>query len=294
MDGAILWRVALLLVLAAAAPLARADAISVVQELRAGGCGGRVPLSHPLNHNTGLDRVAANWAAGGTLAQLAPVAGFGAGALTGVHVSVREAALLETLSRGNCQALSGAGLTDIGQFQRPGQTWLVLAGSHPTRGTDVGTWVNRPPVPGAPAAATGSLGQRAIELVNEVRARGTRCGSRTFAPAPPVTLSGTLAGVAQGHASDMALHNYFEHVDPAGQSPADRVRAAGYAEKLVGENIAYGAATLDEVMRGWLQSPGHCENIMDPRFAQMGLALATGYGSRRGLYWVQLFAQPRA
>lgn len=92
----------------------------------------------------------------------------------------------------------------------------------------------------------------------------------------------------------MAEHNYFEHVDLAGQSPADRVRSVGYREKLVGENIAYGPETVDEVVQGWLDSPGHCENIMDPRFAQMGIAVAPGRALRHGLYWVQVLAEPRA
>jgi uncharacterized protein YkwD len=140
----------------------------------------------------------------------------------------------------------------------------------------------------SPAQAT-----RALQLVNDVRARGIHCGDELFGPAPPVTLSGTLAGVALGHASDMAEKNYFEHVDPAGKSPADRVRAVGYSEKLVGENIAYGPKSVDEVVQGWLDSPGHCENIMDPRFAEMGLGLAAGH-AKRGLYWVQVLAEPRA
>jgi uncharacterized protein YkwD len=141
----------------------------------------------------------------------------------------------------------------------------------------------------APAQAA-----RTLQLVNEVRARGARCGEKSFAPAPPVKLSDTLAGVALGHASDMALHNYFEHEDPAGNSPADRVRAVGYREKLVGENIAYGPKTADEVVQGWLDSPGHCENIMDPRFGEMGVAYAPGKSSRRGLFWVQLLVAPKA
>jgi uncharacterized protein YkwD len=130
--------------------------------------------------------------------------------------------------------------------------------------------------------------------VNEARARGATCGSKSFAPAPPLVLSGTLEDVALGHATDMAAHDYFEHRDLSGQSPADRVRAAGYHEKLVGENIAYGPQSVEEVVKGWLGSPGHCENIMDPRFAQMGVGLATGRQSRRGLFWVQLLAEPRA
>ena len=89
-----------------------------------------------------------------------------------------------------------------------------------------------------------------------------------------MTLSRTLDGVALGHAADMAAHNYFEHQDLTGQSPADRVRASGYRESLVGENIAYGPNSIEEAVQGWLDSPDHCENIMDPRFAQMGIASA--------------------
>jgi len=152
----------------------------------------------------------------------------------------------------------------------------------------------------APAGSTRRLApaagpsEQALALINAVRAAGTRCGERRFAPAPPLTLSFTLAAVAQGHALDMARYDYFEHEDRSGQSPAARVRAAGYSERLVGENIAYGPRSVAEVVQGWLDSPGHCENIMDPRFAQMGFASAPGQRVRRGLYWVQLFAQPRA
>ena len=51
---------------------------------------------------------------------------------------------------------------------------------------------------------------------------------------------------------------------------------------------------MEVVVRGWLDSPGHCENIMDPRFEEMGIAYAAGRSGRRGLYWVQLFAEPQA
>jgi uncharacterized protein YkwD len=108
-----------------------------------------------------------------------------------------------------------------------------------------------------------------------------------------MALSVPLAGVASGHAADMAGHNSFEHEDLGGHTPAERVRAVGYREKLVGENIAYGPQSVDEVVRGWLDSPGHCENIMDPRFAEMGIAFAAGQGKRKGLYWVQVLAEPR-
>jgi uncharacterized protein YkwD len=54
---------------------------------------------------------------------------------------------------------------------------------------------------------------------------------------------------------------------------------------------------VDDVVQGWLDSPGHCENIMDSRFAEMGIGAALGRSptgaSRQGLYWVQLLAAPR-
>jgi uncharacterized protein YkwD len=204
--------------------------------------------------------------------------------------------LLQQLSRSECRALSNPSFQEIGAFHRGADTWLVVAAGAGAAAASV-------PVPTRPAqqapaqvtaaAPTTVLSKRALELVNEVRARGTRCGERAFAPAPPMALSGTLGSVAFGHAADMATHGYFEHQDRAGQSPADRVRAVGYREKLVGENIAYGPETVEEVVKGWLDSPGHCENIMDPRFAEMGLAFAAGRGAKHGLYWVQVLAAPR-
>jgi uncharacterized protein YkwD len=186
--------------------------------------------------------------------------------------------MVQLLRRSDCRTVMNPGMREIGIYHRGMDTWLVLGAAYVV-----------PPSSPAPAPAT-----RALQLVNEVRARGTHCGERSFGPAPPVTLSGTLAGVALGHASDMAAHNYFEHEDLAGHSPADRVRAVGYREKLVGENIAYGPKSAEEVVQGWLDSTGHCENIMDPRFAEMGIAFAAGHSAKRGLYWVQLLAAPKA
>jgi len=151
-----------------------------------------------------------------------------------------------------------------------------------------------PPPPARNSALSPILTTRALQLINNVRARGTRCGGEVFGPAPPVVLSATLAGVAFSHASDMAANHYFEHRDLQGNTPSDRVRATGYREMLVGENIAYGPKSLDDVVEGWLASPGHCENIMDPRFAEMGLGYATTNDSKHTVYWVQVLAKPRS
>jgi uncharacterized protein YkwD len=261
-----------------ATPTAQADAVSAVQVLREGGCGGTSPPAALLRHDSMLDRAAAQWAAGRTLAAAAEGSGYKAEAAAGLHITGPESSTMQLLRRSGCRTVINPGLHDIGLYHRGSDTWLVLASAYvvPAR--------SQAPV----------LASRVLQLVNEVRARGARCGERAFAPAPPVKLSGTLAGVALGHAADMAQHDYFEHEDLAGHSPADRVRAVGYQEKLVGENIAYGPKSADEVVQGWLDSPGHCENIMDPRFAEMGIAYAPGHASKHGLYWVQVLAAPRA
>jgi uncharacterized protein YkwD len=271
-----LWRLMVLLGGISATLTSRADAVSAVQVLRAGGCGGIMPAAQPLRHIVSLDRAAEQWAAGRSPVTAAQRSGYPAQSTSALHVRGPDSSLVEALRRSSCRTLTDRGLSDIGVYQRGSDTWLILAS---------------PYVVPAPAQAP-VLASRTLELVNEVRARGARCGARSFQPAPPVRFSGTLESVALGHAADMARHNYFEHQDLQGRSPADRVRAVGYREKLVGENIAYGPKSAEEVVQGWLNSPGHCENIMDPRFAEMGIAYAPGRASRRGLYWVQLLADP--
>ena len=74
-----------------------------------------------------------------------------------------------------------------------------------------------------------------------------------------------------------------------------RVERAGFgAHRIVGENIAAGAMSPHEVTEGWLASPAHCENIMDGRFTQIGIAYRRESRTpTRGMYWTQDFAAPR-
>jgi len=286
--------IAALLLSSAGAP---ADVLNAVQTLRAGGCGGTLPAAAPLERSARLDRAAEQWAQGHTVSGAAAGNGFHAAA--GVFVRGPELGLIERMRRSECRTVMDRSFAEVGLYQRGEDRWLVL-GAVSTSGS-LKPAASVFPTTFDPSTSTVSdprssplLAARALELVNEARAHGGRCGGRAYAPAPPLSLSGTLDSVAFGHAADMAFNNYFEHQDRNGQSPADRVRAVGYHEKLVGENIAYGPKTVEEVVQGWLDSPDHCENIMDPRFAEMGIAQAVGHSTRRGLYWVQLLAEPRA
>jgi len=141
------------------------------------------------------------------------------------------------------------------------------------------------------SAKPAAVQQRVLQLVNEARARGRRCGGEQFPAVAPLVLSQQLADAAKVHAQDMARREYFEHQAPDGSEPKDRVRRSGYRYRLTGENIAFGPESAEEVVAGWLGSPGHCANIMDARFRDIGIAVATG--RKRGhIYWVQEFGLP--
>jgi uncharacterized protein YkwD len=138
-----------------------------------------------------------------------------------------------------------------------------------------------------------TVNARVVKLVNAARSNGRKCGAERFAAAPSLTVSKELNEVAAGHARDMARKKYFEHRGSDGSQPKDRVRRAGYQPRLTGENIAYGPVSAEEVVAGWLASPGHCANIMDSRFQDIGVGFATG--RKRGqIYWVQNFGAPIA
>lgn len=155
-------------------------------------------------------------------------------------------------------------------------------------------------ISGAQAAETlvarespATIRKRVVELVNEARSSGRRCGSERFAAAPPLNPVRRLNEAAGDHARDMARRKYFDHAGRDGSQPKDRVRRAGYQSRLTGENIAYGPESAEEVVAGWLASPGHCANIMEPRFQDIGVGLAIG--RKRGqIYWVQTFGAPLA
>jgi uncharacterized protein YkwD len=137
------------------------------------------------------------------------------------------------------------------------------------------------------------VSQRVLELTNQARSQDRLCGSDYFVAAGPVTLSPVLHDAALAHSRDMARHNYFEHRSPAGSEPGSRATEAGYRWRVVGENLAAGITTPEEAVKGWIGSPHHCANLMDPRFTQMGVAFAVDQSSDMAIYWTQLFGLPR-
>jgi uncharacterized protein YkwD len=78
---------------------------------------------------------------------------------------------------------------------------------------------------------------------------------------------------AQAHTDDMVRHSYFAHNSQNGADPGKRISAAGYHWSWWGENIATGYPTPASVMRAWMSDIGHCQNILLPQFADIGVGV---------------------
>jgi uncharacterized protein YkwD len=186
-------------------------------------------------------------------------------------------AALEAIGQPYCRTLRAAEFAAIGTAH-VGTEWQVVL-ARP---------VVIPPLPDWPAA-----GQDILALVNAARARPRTCGTQAFGPTGPLAWNPLLGRAALAHSTDMAQKHYFNHEQPDGSLPADRATAAGYRWVRVGENIASGQRSAEEAVASWLDSPGHCANIMNPAFTEMGAAYAINPRNRnRTAYWTQVFGTP--
>ena len=107
----------------------------------------------------------------------------------------------------------------------------------------------------------------------------------------PLAVDARLTRAAQAHTEDMVRRGFFAHQNPDGAQVWDRAVAAGYGYRRVAENIAAGQRTAAEVVRGWMDSPGHRANILDGELTQIGVGLV--HGGEYGVYWTQVFGTPR-
>ena len=130
--------------------------------------------------------------------------------------------------------------------------------------------------------------QRVLTLVNERRAAGVHCGAEgAFPPAGALTMNEALRCAARRHSLDMQQRNFFDHENPDGESAEDRIEQAGYVWSAWGENIAAGQPSPEVVMEDWMGSDGHCANIMNPSFTEIGV------GRHFSGQWTQAFGRPR-
>ncbi|WP_329372297.1 CAP domain-containing protein [Streptomyces sp. NBC_01483] len=105
----------------------------------------------------------------------------------------------------------------------------------------------------------------------------------------PLAVDAPLTTAAQAHSDDMVARAFYSHTSPDGSRPWDRAATAGSSRRTIGENIACGQRSPAEVVRGWMNSPGHRANILKPDFTHIGIGLAGG--GTAGTYWTQLFGR---
>lgn len=127
-----------------------------------------------------------------------------------------------------------------------------------------------------------AMRQEIFDLVNEERAKfGLNL----------VVRNETLENQATEYACEMIQYDFFAHVNPVtGSTLRERTREFGYPFLVVGENLAAGQSTPQEAMNAWIASSEHRENLLDPRFVELGVGIRSG-GSF-GIYWVQEFGRP--
>ncbi|MFJ4143631.1 CAP domain-containing protein [Pseudomonas sp. NPDC089734] len=176
---------------------------------------------------------------------------------------------MQAVQESFCQVVLDPQFVDIG-VSREGREWrIVLARS--LVASRLGDWQ--------------SEGQKLLELVNTARTQPRRCGAQSFAATTSLSWNTSLAAAAESHTRSMANGNFFDHKGRDGSTPGDRAELAGYIGQQIGENIAAGQDTIQKVVDGWLASPGHCANLMNPGFRELGAAYAIDPKSDAGIYW---------
>jgi uncharacterized protein YkwD len=124
--------------------------------------------------------------------------------------------------------------------------------------------------------------QLVLDLTNEARAKEKL---------PPLKVNATLVKVARAHSANMAKQHKMEH-ELDGKTPAQRLDDAGYDYRSMGENIAAGdkPVSIRKIFQGWMESEGHREHIMSPKFDEIGIGIAA---DKREYYYTQVFGKQR-
>lgn len=105
----------------------------------------------------------------------------------------------------------------------------------------------------------------------------------------PFKWDDTAAKAARLHSADMAARNFFDHENPDGKSPFDRMEKQGIAYRLAAENIAAGQDNAIFAHESWMNSAGHRKNLLSA-VARLGAGVA--FGGEYGIYYTQNFFTP--
>ena len=258
---------------------ARAELIDIVNDIRSSGCERRAATATRVENDAALDAAARLIARGSELEAALTKSGYRATSATLINIggAADDVAIREVLAGGFCDKVNNAAYSAIGTYVRGNEFWLVLAQRFQA----------------VAESDAGAVAARVLELVNDARQRQRRCGRKRMSPTHALTLSATLTRAAAAHAADMAANSFMGHRGSDGSEVGVRATRAGYRWRSVGENVAAGQPDAETVVQAWLDSPGHCVNLMGSQFSEMGVAFATAPQSELRILWAQIFAAPQ-
>ena len=260
-----------------ALPAVAAELVDVANIVRTRHCGEASLPEKPLLADSHLDVAAAAVAGGADVSAAIAAAGYRARSSASIRVSTsrgKDDAVAKELAEHFCHLVANPEFADIGVHRRGKEVWLLLADGAPL-----------------PSPGDAVLLDSVFEHLNGIRAKGSRCAGTNFPPSPPLARSAALDRAASIHAEDMARNSFLAHTGSDGSNPGDRVTRAGYEWRVVAENVAAGQTSADDVAATWLDSAGHCANLLDAKYAETGIAFALNPGDGRDIYWVQVYAE---
>lgn len=269
------------LVAAASVRAAAADPADVINILRRQGCSQVPAVGATVRRDAALDAAARELANNRAIKAAIERVGYPVATSTSFRVRGTRAdeAIQKILGDRYCAAINDPRFTELGFHQSGDSTWIVLAA--------------RAPEPFAALRDPIAVTQRVLALVNAARGEARKCGRTEYPAAAPLSPSTVLTAAASVHSLDMAERGKASHEGSDGSDSGERITRAGYAWLGSGENVAAGQRTAEEVVTAWLDSPGHCATLMEPRFTETGIAFALAPGKNPDVYWTQVFAVPR-
>jgi len=161
-----------------------------------------------------------------------------------------------------------------------------------------GTTTPPPPAPGTPVTPPPAGNDPAVDAktcgienfaatmlaqINALRAQSQVCGAQSMPAVAAVQWNSKLEVAAARHSQDMAANTNMDHTGSDGSTPFTRMQDAGYSFTYANENVAYGQSGIDEVLAAWMNSDGHCVNIMAAQSTHTAAACTIGSDGRK--YW---------
>lgn len=139
---------------------------------------------------------------------------------------------------------------------------------------------------------TQGFADQMLTAVNAIRSKPRVCGNTVMRAVGRLRWNYSLEAAAFKHATDMANKDFMSHVGSDGSEINQRIESQGYRWSAYAENVAVGPHNLDAILTGWMSSPGHCKNIMNPNVIEMGVSFVENPSGRYRIYWAQVFASP--